>query len=97
MMAWGGFLATTGFHYSAVDQSMRFTPEPGIYFWSNGYQYGTIEIGTRYGQKTASLRVLNGSIELRSFQLKGYGKVTFPNGKTFKENEPTILTIEKSN
>lgn len=97
MMAWGGVLAMSGFHYSAVDKSMRFTSEPGKYFWSNGYQYGTVEIGTMDKQKTASLRVLSGTIELRSFKLKGYGALTFQKTKTFKENETIVLTVGKSN
>ena len=92
MMAWGGVLACTEFHYSAVDQAMSFTGKDGKYFWSNGYQYGTIEIAASDGQKTASLTVLNGSLELRSFELKGYEKVNFKKGKTFNEDETTILT-----
>ncbi|MGJ8682911.1 GH116 family glycosyl-hydrolase [Paraglaciecola sp.] len=46
MMAWGAVLAITGFNYSAVDQSMQFNATNGTYFWSNGYQYGTIKISS---------------------------------------------------
>ncbi len=96
MMAWGGVLAMSGFHYSAVDQSMKFTSRPGKYFWSNGYQYGTVEIDENDGNKTALLTVLKGSLKLRSFQLEGFEAVTFRRGKTFGENEPVAITIGKS-
>jgi uncharacterized protein (DUF608 family) len=95
MMAWGGVLATTGFHYSGVDKSMRFTDKDGKFFWSNGYQYGTIEITTTDGEKTASLTVLKGAMELGSFQLNGYDEVTFKKGKLFNENETVKLTVLK--
>jgi len=70
MMAWGGVLATTGFHYSAVEKSMRFTAVPGTYFWSNGYSWGTCEVKKN---KEAILSVLSGQLELDSFSLEGVG------------------------
>ena len=52
MAAWAGILAYTGFHYSAVDNTMKFNAKEGNYFWSNGYQYGTIIIsGTEIKKK----------------------------------------------
>lgn len=69
MMAWGGVLATTGFHYSAVDKSMTFTAVPGTYFWSNGYSWGTCEVKN----KEAILTVLSGQVTLNSFSLEGVG------------------------
>ncbi|MEQ8556514.1 MAG: GH116 family glycosyl-hydrolase [Cyclobacteriaceae bacterium] len=69
MMAWGGVLATTGFHYSAVDRSMKFTSNPGKYFWSNGYSWGTCEVKER----EADLTVLSGELVLESFSMDGIG------------------------
>ena len=69
MMAWGAVIATTGFHYSAVEKSMSFTSKPGIYFWSNGYSWGTCEVK----DKEAVLTVLCGKLELDSFSLDGVG------------------------
>lgn len=69
MMAWGGVLATSGFHYSAVDKSMSFTSKPGTYFWSNGYSWGTCEVKNM----EAVLTVLSGTLELSVFSLKGKG------------------------
>ena len=70
MMAWAGVLATTGFHYSAVEKSMTFTSKPGTYFWSNGYSWGTCEVKG----KTAVLKVFSGKLELNNFTLDGVGK-----------------------
>ncbi|CAH8293838.1 uncharacterized protein (DUF608 family) [Mariniflexile fucanivorans] len=73
MMAWAGILATTEFHYSAVEKSMRFTSKPGTYFWSNGYSYGTCEVKN----KKAEITVLSGKLELDSFSLEGIGTKKF--------------------
>ncbi|ANW95366.1 hypothetical protein AXE80_03285 [Wenyingzhuangia fucanilytica] len=69
MVAWAGVLATTKFHYSAVEKSMSFTSKPGTYFWSNGYSYGTCEVK----EKEVNLTVLSGSLELAQFSLEGVG------------------------
>ncbi len=69
MMAWGGVLATTGFHYSGVEKSMRFTSKPGTYFWSNGYSWGTCQVN----DKEAVLKVLSGTLSLKSFTLENIG------------------------
>ncbi|ALJ05392.1 hypothetical protein APS56_09795 [Pseudalgibacter alginicilyticus] len=69
MMAWAGVLATSGFHYSGVEKSMKFTGKPGTYFWSNGYSWGICEVK----DKEAIVTVLSGKIELKSFTLNGIG------------------------
>ncbi|MEQ8556504.1 MAG: GH116 family glycosyl-hydrolase [Cyclobacteriaceae bacterium] len=97
MASYSGLLAYTGFEYSAVTGTMKFNDLEGKYFWSNGYQYGTIKLSNDNGRKTAALTVLNGSIALRSFQLDGYKALNFKKGKTFNENETVVLTIGNSN
>jgi len=69
MASYGGLLAYTGFHYSAVEKSMSFTSKPGTYFWSNGYSWGTCEVKN----KAAVLTVLSGELALNSFTLNGVG------------------------
>lgn len=69
MMAWAGILASTKFHYSAVEKAMGFTSKPGTYFWSNGYSYGTCEVKN----KEAVLKVLSGKLTLNRFSLEGIG------------------------
>lgn len=93
MMAWGGVLALTGFHYSAVEKSMTFTSKSGTYFWSNGYQYGQVEISGSETKKEVVMTVFNGELNLKSLKLEGFGKINFKKEKIFNENE--VFTIAK--
>ncbi len=93
MASYSGLLAYTGFEYSAVSKTMKFNDLEGKFFWSNGYQYGTVELSTEGEQKTVSLTVLNGTIELNSFKIKGYKELRFKKGKIFNEDEKVILIL----
>lgn len=65
MASWASVIALSGFHYSGVEKSMSFTSNPGNYFWSNGYAWGTCKVE---GNK-ATLKVLYGKVELSKFTL----------------------------
>ena len=69
MASWAGVLALSGFQYSGIEKSIRFTSEPGNYFWSNGKAWGNCLIEKQDRLYNVKLRVLNGSLELRQFQL----------------------------
>ncbi len=71
MASWSAPMAISGFHYSAPEKSMSFNSNPGTYFWSNGSAWGTCRIDGR----KATLEVLYGSIELKSFTINGLGTV----------------------
>ena len=75
MASWAGVLALSGFHYSGVEKSMTFTSNPGNYFWSNGYAWGTCIID----EKKAVLHVLSGKVELSKFSLEGIGSIKLKN------------------
>lgn len=85
MIAWGGVLAMTGFNYSAVNKTMQINQQSGKYFWSNGYQYGTIQVEDTGSDKTVTLIVENGDLNLNSFRLNGYGEVRFQKERAFNE------------
>lgn len=70
MASWSAVLALSGFHYSGVDRTMTFTSEPGEYFWSNGYSWGTCTVNS----EKVILTVLKGSVSLKSLFLSGTGK-----------------------
>jgi len=97
MASYSGLLAYTGFQYSAVSKTMKFNNLDGKFFWSNGYQYGTIELATTDGTKTASITVLNGSMELGTFKIEGYNELRFKKSKRFNENETVVLTVGSLN
>jgi uncharacterized protein (DUF608 family) len=88
MMAWGAVLAYSGFHYSGVDKSMTFTSNPGTYFWSNGYSWGTCEVKN----KEAILKVLYGQVELDSFSLEGIGTKKL-RGKVIHSDEILLIVL----
>ena len=95
MIAWGGVLALTGFNYSAVKKTMNFDAKPGKYFWSNGYQYGSVEIRDKDETKSVLLSSLNGDLSLNSFTLNGYGQVKFEETKRLESGQAIEFKVEK--
>jgi hypothetical protein len=75
MASWAAVLAWTGFHYSAVQQTMRFAAREGSHFWSNGAAWGTCRIRQGEGTIDVTLQVLHGSLSLRHFGIDGIGVV----------------------
>ncbi len=82
-----------GFQYSAVEKSMSFNPRPGTYFWSNGYQFGQVEIQDSGSSRSVTLRSMSGSLNLDTFALNGYGQTSFRKGKTIAEGEEVSFSI----
>ena len=72
---------------------MSFNPRPGTYFWSNGYQYGQVEIQDTGSSRSVTLHSMSGSLSLDTFALNGYGQARFRKGKTFAEGEKVSFTI----
>jgi uncharacterized protein (DUF608 family) len=97
MAAWGGILAYTGFNYSAVRKTMNFNARPGKYFWSNGYQYGTIEISGQGLDKLVKIRSLNGPLTLNSFTLNGTGIAEFKISRTFATGKLEEFVVKANN
>ena len=64
MASWSTVLALSGFHYSAVTQTLKITDKPGNYFWSSGYAWGMIEV--RDNQQ-ATLKVMQGELPVKVF------------------------------
>ena len=44
MASWAAIIALSDFNYSAVDKTLHITSNPGTYFWSNGYAWGTCTV-----------------------------------------------------
>jgi len=69
MASWSAPMAYSKFNYSGYEKAMSFTSVPGIYFWSNGYAWGTCAIT---GNK-ADLKVMHGEISIDKFTLENVG------------------------
>jgi uncharacterized protein (DUF608 family) len=71
MASWSAIIALSGFNYSAVNKSISFTSNPGKYFWSNGYSWGTCLIE----ENRAELEIISGSLQINKFNIKGVGTI----------------------
>ncbi len=79
MASWAAVLALSGFHFSAVDKSLRFAaPDTAQrHFWSTGYAWGTCVLQPSNGVCQVDFRVLGGELALDSLALSGLGKLKF--------------------
>jgi non-lysosomal glucosylceramidase len=69
MAAWAAHLSLTGFSYSAVTRSMTLTAQPGRYFWSTGYAWGTCIVSRIGDHRQAEITVLYGELTLSQLRL----------------------------
>jgi len=69
MASWAAVLALTGFHYSAVDATMRFAAREGRHFWSTGDAWGTCTIKRKQNGWSAELHLLHGRLALRRLMI----------------------------
>ncbi len=90
MASWAAVPAVCGFQYSGVDRAMTFAAREGTWFWSNGWAWGTCRIGPAEGtagKRTAEIKVLGGSLSLRSFTLGDAKPLVFKETKTLRAGE----------
>ncbi len=73
MASWASVIALTGFHYSAVDKTIEFTPDEGTFFWSNGYAWGTVRITKSSDEYSIELKSEYGELAITKFVLSGVG------------------------
>ena len=93
MTSWAAILAQSGFHYSAVDQSIQFTDKPGHYFWSSGSAWGMCEITKQGKVYEVHFSVLHGQVKLDRFVL-GQKKIEkFKKSKTVATGELIKLQL----
>ncbi len=95
MTSWAAVLALTGFHYSAVTGTMTFAAREGTHFWSNGYAWGTCrQRMTDEGTMEVTLRVLHGTLTVRTLVLTGMGALDMGESKVIKAGETIRLNVE---
>jgi hypothetical protein len=101
MASWGAVLALTGFHYSAVEQSLMFAPAPRgaertTWFWSNGTAWGTAT-QTRTGDGIqVRIEALSGALPFRRLTLAAFGSVVLDAARTVSPGSPAALTVYSS-
>ena len=79
MASWAAILALTGFHYSAVDQTIRFAAPSDArqHFWSTGYGWGTCKLNPNGAGCDVAFTVLGGEVQFAELQLTGHGTTRF--------------------
>ena len=75
MASWGAVIALTGFHYSAVDQTLRFADQPGTHWWSTGTAWGECRITARGKARSVSVTVKHGELAFATISLTGFGEL----------------------
>ncbi len=93
MASWAAPIALTGFNYSGVSKTMKFKAIEGMYFWSNGYSYGTIEIKSKSSKYDIRIKTLGGKLELKSFELRDKGSKDFENVQVIEEGAEVSIII----
>jgi uncharacterized protein (DUF608 family) len=89
MASWSALLALTDFHYSGVEKKMTFTSNPGTYFWSNGYAWGTCKVE----KGKATLDVVYGELHISEFSLQGEGSAKLKTG-VIKAGESRTIQVK---
>lgn len=87
MASWAGVIAESGFQFSAVDKSIKFTDKPGKYFWSNGSAWGMCEVEKGGDDYRVTLEVFHGKLALKTFQLGEHKAHSFKKAKLTGEGE----------
>jgi len=96
MASWAAVLALTGFHYSGVTGKMRFYPQGGNHFWSNGYAWGTCRLKTESKETKVELTVLSDELRLSVFELREFGVHSFIPARIIKAGETVQFTVNRS-
>ena len=96
MASWAAVLALSGFHYSAVENTITFaaSSDPCRYFWSNGYAWGVCrQTPNADGSSTVEITVMHGEIRVRVMQLTGLGSYQFDQVRVLSKGDSFICQI----
>ena len=95
MASWAGIIAESGFLYSGVDKTIRFTDTPGKYFWSNGKAWGVCDIKKKKDSYYINFHIIHGSLELNTFQIGEKYRITFDETRLIPENAKLVFDFNK--
>ncbi len=89
MVSWAAILALTGFHYSAVDGTIRFAAPDADrqVVWSSGYAWGSCAFRPNGSVCDVEFSVRGGEISFSEFALAGLGGVAFSSGRHLKQGD----------
>ncbi len=96
MASWAAVLALTGFHYSAVDETMTFAARTGRYFWSTGYAYGKCALEPQIDNFVVRVEVLGGKMSMQEFRLRYFGRHHWASVQRLEAGMETRFAVAKS-
>jgi hypothetical protein len=96
MAAWSSVIAYPGFNYSAVTRTLSLDPKNGVWFWSNGYAFGTIEMNERETFTIVKIKVIEGNLSVKNLVLNTYGRFDDPNVSVINSGSEKTYQVIKS-
>ncbi len=96
MASWGAILALSGFHYTALDETLSFNGKPGTYFWSDGDAFGQISIERPKGSVSMNISVIEGGIRLRKIIIHGFGELILDEPEEIVSGGASRFSITKN-
>jgi uncharacterized protein (DUF608 family) len=93
MASWSAVLAMTGFLYSGVEQTLQLKDQPGQYFWSTGYSWGTYQLQKQNNKTQLKIEVIHGKLEIKRLNVGTLAPQSFKTGRVIKAGENAIFTI----
>ncbi len=98
MASWAAVLALSGFHYSALDYTLRFALTEGQvkHFWSNGSTWGTCALQSLEEGVEVTIHVLYGTLHIQRLVITDVGQCTYDHVREIGRGEQVILRTKKS-
>ena len=92
--SWASVVAWSEFDYQARDGAFTITSRPGNYFWSNGYAWGTVNVGKdANGATGVNVEVAHGSLKIAVIEAKGGGASKLKKSVTIGEGKSVQVKI----
>ncbi len=95
MASWAGIIQQSGFRYSVVYKTIRFSNKEGNYFWSNRSSWVMCEILETEKSYQVNFSVEYGKTELKNFALGKDIIEEFKQSIILKENESVKFELTK--
>ena len=97
MASWATIIALTGFHYDAIDQTLRFaaSQKPATWFWSTGDAWGVVHQEPDSNGAKVTLNVYGGHLKISRIELEHLGSASV-DSKSFAAGDQLALSITKS-
>ena len=95
MASWAAIPAWCGFLYSAVRRTLTLAPRPGRFFWSSGHGWGDYTLAGEGDERSLSLLVRGGRIEVARLVLSGFGEQDLGETRRLGAGETLSVSVRR--